>query len=210
LLLKTSGIRDARTCDRRGTMSPTKRSKKTARKSTTKTQRARTSTARAPRKAAKSARKTAQKARKKSGVNRPARKKSAAARKSTVAAAKKSRAPARKTARAKPAATAKKAATRRARKPAAPARKRPVSPAVARRHFQQLLEAKQARVKQGPSYPQPNAFTGQHAPAPSSSAPGGLDGGKPPAVPETPAPEATYGDPAYTHGRGNQGMRPQK
>ncbi|HKE47805.1 MAG TPA: hypothetical protein VKB52_07050 [Rhodanobacteraceae bacterium] len=86
-----------------------------------------------------------------------------------------------------------------------------MSPAVARRHFQELLEAKQARVKQGPSYPAPNAYTGQHTLAPTlSAAASGLDGEKPPAAPEEPAPEATYGDPAHTHGRGNQGMRPQK
>ncbi|HJU38226.1 MAG TPA: hypothetical protein VJ724_01540 [Tahibacter sp.] len=73
-----------------------------------------------------------------------------------------------------------------------------MTPETARRHFQQLLEAKQARVRQGPSYPAPNDFTGQR------------DVDAAPADAGTPSPESTYGDPTFAHGRGNQGMRPQK
>jgi hypothetical protein len=29
-------------------------------------------------------------------------------------------------------------------------------------HFRELLRAKQDRVRQGPSYPAPNAYTGRH------------------------------------------------
>ncbi len=84
-------------------------------------------------------------------------------------------------------------------------RKGPVSPDVARQHFQELLEAKIERVRQGPSYPPANEFTGQR---PSES--GAAGDARSPGDANKPAPEATYGDPTFTHGRGNQGMRPQK
>ena len=86
-----------------------------------------------------------------------------------------------------------------------------MTPDVARQHFQELLEAKQARVRQGPSYPAANAFTGQRAADGSAPAPGS-DSAPPPAPPDSgkPAPEATFGESSARHGRGNQGMRPQK
>jgi hypothetical protein len=37
-----------------------------------------------------------------------------------------------------------------------------VSAEVAMQHFRELLRAKQDRVRQGPSYPAPNAYTGRH------------------------------------------------
>lgn len=81
-----------------------------------------------------------------------------------------------------------------------------MAPAVARRHFQALLEAKQARVRQGPSYPPANAFTGQHetttVPPPSTSAEAA-----PSTPPEPPQAPSSAPEP---HGRGNQGMRHQK
>ena len=80
---------------------------------------------------------------------------------------------------------------------------------MARRHFQELLEAKQERVRQGPSYPPANDFTGQRAADGSSPASPSEPAPQPPNA-NQPAPESTYGDPAFTHGRGNQGMRPQK
>ncbi|MET0230522.1 MAG: hypothetical protein ABW186_06290 [Rhodanobacteraceae bacterium] len=74
-----------------------------------------------------------------------------------------------------------------------------------------MLEAKQARVRQGPSYPPANAFTGQRTADGSAPAPGN-DSAPPPAPPDAgkPAPEATFGESSVRHGRGNQGMRPQK
>jgi len=86
-------------------------------------------------------------------------------------------------------------------------RRRTDKAAVAREHFQELLEAKQAKVRQGPSYPAPNAFTGNRE-ADSTVRSGGGD--TPAPQPERPGPEATFGDPPLVHGRGNQGMRPQK
>ncbi|HEU4664726.1 MAG TPA: hypothetical protein VFS55_11930 [Dokdonella sp.] len=44
-----------------------------------------------------------------------------------------------------------------------------VSAEVAMQHFRDVLRAKQERVRQGPSYPAPNAFTGRHDGAPTSS-----------------------------------------
>jgi hypothetical protein len=78
---------------------------------------------------------------------------------------------------------------------------------VARRHFRELLEAKQARVRQGPAYPAANPYTGQHDLIPAHVA---SDESSPPAAEGNPDPEATYGSPAFAHGRGNQGMRRQK
>jgi hypothetical protein len=83
-----------------------------------------------------------------------------------------------------------------------------VSADVARQHFQELLEAKQERLRQGPSYPPANDFTGQRSLDGSGSAAGSEN----PTPPDAgkPAPEATFGEPSVMHGRGNQGMRPQK
>jgi len=206
-------------------MSASKRTRKTARKSAARkpAKNARksakkasgTTAARAPRKAA--SKKAAKKdSRKKTG----ARPKAATAARKTIArektgagrtAAKKTPV---KTAR-KPAGTTGSSSARAPvvkRKSAPPApprprarRKGPVSSDVARQHFQELLEAKIERVRQGPSYPPANEFTGQR---PSDS--GAAGDARSPGDADKPAPEATYGDPAFTHGRGNQGMRPQK
>ncbi|MEO6688315.1 MAG: hypothetical protein ABIS07_03485 [Dokdonella sp.] len=83
----------------------------------------------------------------------------------------------------------------------------PVSPEVAAAHFQELLRAKQERVRQGPSYPAANPYTGRHG---GSGANGhaDLDSHAPP-LSNTPEPEAVYGA-STTHGRGNQGMRKPK
>jgi hypothetical protein len=37
-----------------------------------------------------------------------------------------------------------------------------VSAELAMQHFRELLRAKQDRVRQGPNYPAPNAYTGRH------------------------------------------------
>lgn len=105
------------------------------------------------------------------------------------------------------------AAKPREPKPAAPPRKParrdqpPVSPNVARQHFLEILKAKQERVRQGPAYPAANAFTGHRdgAGTNEASAPGE----------EAPAAEpaettASFDGAEQPHGRGNQGMRPQK
>jgi hypothetical protein len=42
-----------------------------------------------------------------------------------------------------------------------------VSAELAMQHFRELLRAKQERVRQGPSYPAPNAYTGRHDPGDS-------------------------------------------
>jgi hypothetical protein len=77
---------------------------------------------------------------------------------------------------------------------------------VARRHFEELLKAKQERVRQGPNYPAPNPYTGRH----ESEAPIATnENGESTQSPETTAPEATYGE-THTLARGNQGMRNQK
>jgi hypothetical protein len=86
-----------------------------------------------------------------------------------------------------------------ARKKAAAPRKRAVSPEVARRHFLEVLEAKQQRAKQGPSYPAPNAFTGRPHDTVANS----------PVQDSSPGVEATYGEGEFASGRGNQGMRGQ-
>ncbi|HEY6941162.1 hypothetical protein [Dokdonella sp.] len=44
-----------------------------------------------------------------------------------------------------------------------------VSAEVAMQHFRDVLRAKQERVRQGPNYPAPNAYTGRHDGAASSS-----------------------------------------
>ena len=114
---------------------------------------------------------------------------------------------------AAPAANASKPAppqrkTRPASTSSAKPRTGPVSPDVARKHFEELLKAKQERVRQGPSYPAPNAYTGRHD----------AEGAIPPSYPTqettqsadtSPDAEATYGE-TSNHGRGNQGMREQK
>lgn len=82
-------------------------------------------------------------------------------------------------------------------------RRRGVSAAVARRHFRKLLEAKQARVRQGPSYPPANEFSGSHRASLATSAP--------PSSPLSPSDApAVEGGSMPAHGRGNEGMRPQK
>jgi hypothetical protein len=79
---------------------------------------------------------------------------------------------------------------------------------VARRHFRELLEAKQARVRQGPAYPPANPHTGQRDLIPAHMA--SDESSPPPPAEGSPDPEATYGGPTFAHGRGNQGMRRQK
>ena len=66
-------------------------------------------------------------------------------------------------------------------------------------------------MRQGPGYPPANDFTGQRGVDGSAPAPGS-DNAAPSAPPDAdrPAPEATFGEPSVMHGRGNQGMRPQK
>ncbi|HEX5122117.1 MAG TPA: hypothetical protein VFV97_02635 [Rhodanobacteraceae bacterium] len=99
----------------------------------------------------------------------------------------------------KPVAKRTSAAPKKA--PAAPTG--PVTPEVARQHFRELLEAKQQRDKQGPSYPAPNAFTGRPHEGTASPAPANEPSETAPDV------EATYGEGEFKHGRGNQGMRGQ-
>ncbi len=84
----------------------------------------------------------------------------------------------------------------------------PVSPEVATAHFQELLRAKQERVRQGPTYPAANPFTGRHDGS-EGHGHGDLDSHGPPQLPNTPEPEAVYGA-STAHGRGNQGMRKPK
>lgn len=73
-----------------------------------------------------------------------------------------------------------------------------------------LLEAKQERVRQGPSYPPSNAYTGradadaQHEPPHNDIDPHEAD-----TVTRHPSPDATYGANG-SHARGNQGMRKQR
>lgn len=78
---------------------------------------------------------------------------------------------------------------------------------MAKRHFLEALEAKQERIRQGPSYPSSNAFTGRPDAPVEGSLPLETEPLKP--VASTPSPEATYGA-ALAHGRGNQGMRKQR
>ena len=93
----------------------------------------------------------------------------------------------------------------------APRRARPshhdgATPDVARQHFRELLEAKQARVRQGPSYPAANAHTGQH---PTTPVPLPAYVAAPPPATGSGAPEPAA-DIEPEHARGNQGMRDQK
>jgi hypothetical protein len=83
-----------------------------------------------------------------------------------------------------------------------------VRPSIARRHFQELLQAKQERVKQGPSYPPANPYTGRRD-AVASMPHGGDESASPPSLSNAPEPEATFGSSETMHGRGNQGMRRQ-
>jgi hypothetical protein len=101
-----------------------------------------------------------------------------------------------------------KSATPAPKKAAAARKPRTATAEVARRHFREILEAKQQRVKQGPSYPAPNAFTGR--PHDAADAAGPPPGDPAPSTQNTkPDAEATYGEGEFTHGRGNQGMRGQ-
>jgi hypothetical protein len=81
------------------------------------------------------------------------------------------------------------------------------SVATARRHLREALEAKNARTRQGPAWPAPNAFTGRRD-AQANVIPGEGDAEVPPAA-GPPPPEAvpTIED---MRGRGNQAMRRQK
>ncbi len=74
-------------------------------------------------------------------------------------------------------------------------------------HFQELLRAKQERVRQGPSYPAANAYTGRHD-APTENMHEDASSHGPPMA-SAPDAEATYGT-STAHGRGNQGMRKTK
>jgi hypothetical protein len=82
-----------------------------------------------------------------------------------------------------------------------------VSAEVASAHFQELLRAKQERVRQGPAYPPANPYTGRHD-VPAANGDGNIDSHVPP-LSSAPDPEAVYGA-STTHGRGNQGMRKPK
>lgn len=82
-----------------------------------------------------------------------------------------------------------------------------MTPDVAMAHFQELLRAKQERVRQGPNYPPANPYTGRHD-APVEHAHEDASGHGPPMA-DSPDPEATYGA-STTHARGNQGMRKSK
>lgn len=180
-------------------------------------------------KSATSKRGAAKKARKKSVTRKSAAKKAATkksavrktpAKKATSAARKSAVKPARKAARTaarpagkttasrrnKPAAASKVVSTRGQRK--TPSTPRAVSPSVARKHFEQLLKAKQERVRQGPSYPAPNPFTGRHDVDNGMQSTPNEESATPAAG--APDPEATYGGTEFNHGRGNQGMRNQK
>jgi hypothetical protein len=82
-----------------------------------------------------------------------------------------------------------------------------VSAEVAIAHFQELLRAKQERIRQGPAYPPANPYTGRHdAPAASTSEAVAAHG---PPLSNAPDPEPVYGASA-THGHGDQGMRKPK
>ena len=81
-----------------------------------------------------------------------------------------------------------------------------MSPEVARQHFLEILEAKQQRTKQGPSYPAPSAFTGR----PHDGEGAVRQPMSPPVQGSAPGVEATYGEGEFSSGRGNQGMRGQK
>ncbi|MEO7431656.1 MAG: hypothetical protein ABIR62_06455 [Dokdonella sp.] len=82
-----------------------------------------------------------------------------------------------------------------------------MAPDVAIAHFQELLRAKQERVRQGPSYPAANAYTGRHD-ATADDVHDDPNSHGPPMA-SAPDAEATYGA-STTHARGNQGMRKPK
>jgi len=63
-------------------------------------------------------------------------------------------------------------------------------------------------VRQGPAYPPANPYTGQRDVPPVHEA--SVENAPSPPSADAPDPEATYGGPGFTHGRGNQGMRQQK
>jgi hypothetical protein len=83
----------------------------------------------------------------------------------------------------------------------------PVSADVAIAHFQELLRAKQERVRQGPAYPAANAYTGRHDVSVDSAHENIAS--QEPSLSNAPDPEAVYGA-STAHGRGNQGMRKPK
>ncbi len=205
-------------------MSPTPRRRKTARKATKakrpapqRKKAAKRATKKVARKAAtrktaqKTTRKTTRKTAKKAATKRTAR----AAGKRTARKSSRSTAPRRQSAvksarrAASPAAkrsTTRKPAARAVAPKTAGARRRPVKPEVARRHFLEILEAKRERVKQGPGYPPPNAFTGRpHDAAGAVGIPPPPNGPAPATSPATPDAQAS----TFKHGRGNQGMRGQ-
>jgi|GEM_PF-3963507 hypothetical protein len=157
--------------------------------------------------------KTATKTAKKAPAKAPAKK--AAARPVAKAATKTTTKPSTQAALKPQRPVAKTAASKSASKGAGAAANasaaktpRPVSPKVAARHFQKALQAKQERIRRGPTYPPANPYTGRHAV--TGEAPGmALDPHAPPPAAGTPAPEALTASNS-THGRSNQGMRKQK
>lgn len=92
-------------------------------------------------------------------------------------------------------------------KRAEPRPRRP-SAAVAKRHFQEALEAKQERTRQGPAYPPANAFTGRPEASVEPGHPAD-DANVAPVTHSSPSPEAAYVT-NLLRGRGNQGMRKQR
>jgi hypothetical protein len=82
-----------------------------------------------------------------------------------------------------------------------------VSADVALAHFQELLRAKQERVRQGPMYPPANLYTGRHE-VPMESA---LESVTPeePFLSTAPDPEAVHGA-GVTHVRDSQDLRKPK
>jgi hypothetical protein len=214
-------IAPARVCadETETTMSPTTRRRKPARKAA-KTKRPAARRKTAARKVAKKAasRKTAKKAAKKAASRKTAKKSATkrsaarrAPRKAPATSATRKKAAAKSARRAPSKAAPRPAPQKSAARPAAAPkkaaapRKRAASADVARQHFLQILEAKQQRVKQGPSYPAPNAFTGRlHDAVGAVKLPPGE-----PAQGSTPDVEATYGEGEFASGRGNQGMRGQ-
>jgi hypothetical protein len=112
--------------------------------------------------------------------------------------------------RASTAATARPAGNRPTRDTTdSTATKRKARPSVARRHFQELLDAKNDRVRQGPSYPPANPYTGRRDNAATPMPHGADASAEPPVTSNAPDSEATFGSSGTVHGRGNQGMRRQ-
>ena len=83
-----------------------------------------------------------------------------------------------------------------------------MTPEVAIAHFKELLQAKQERVRQGPSYPTASPYSGRHDTLAAADHRNNDDTHAAPAA-GTPEPDAVYGANA-THGRGNQGLRSPK